>query len=88
MVTGTFLAGSLLLPIAFGLIPAFLPRRYPAAVRWGLWLVILLAGVGYALAMKRGNAPFIGLALGSFAASSALSLFVLVVESRRAARRH
>ncbi len=55
--------------------------------RWGLWLAILLAGAFYVLLMKRENAPFVGLALGCFAASSALSLFVLVVEGRRAARR-
>ena len=87
MPTGAFLAGYLLLPIAFGLVPAFLPRRVPAAARWGLWLAILLAGAGYVLLMERENAPFVGLALGCFAASSALSLVVLVLEGRRAAGR-
>ncbi len=87
MPTGAFLAGYLLLPIAFGLVPAFLPRRIRPVARWGLWLAILLAGASYVLLMKRENAPFVGLALGCFAASSALSLFVLVVEGRRAARR-
>ena len=88
MVTGTFLAGYLLLPIAFGLVPAFLPRRIPPATRWGLWFIILLAGVAYMLAMKREGEPFVWLALGGFAASSVLSLSVLLAESRRAARRH
>jgi hypothetical protein len=87
MPTGAFLAGYLLLPVAFGLVPAFLPRRVPPAARWGLWLLILLAGAAYVLAMKRENAPFVGLALACFAASSALSLIVLVLESRRTARR-
>jgi FtsH-binding integral membrane protein len=87
MPTGAFLAGYLLLPIAFGLVPAFLPRRVPVAARWRLWLAILVAGVGYALFMKRENEPFVWLALGGFTASSALSLFFLVLESHRAARR-
>ena len=87
MPTGPFLAGYLLLPFAFGLVPAFLPRRVPAAARWALWLVLLLASAGYTLRMKSENEPFIWLALGCFAASSALSLVVLVGESRRARRR-
>lgn len=88
MPSGLFLAGYLLLPIAFGLVPAFLPRRAPSLVRWGLWLVILLAGAVYALAMQRAGGPFGWLALGCFAASSALSLYVLVAESRHAASQH
>ena len=88
MVTALFLAGYLLLPVAFGLVPAFLPRRVPLAARWSLWLFILLAGAFYVLAMKQEREPFVWLALGSFAASSALSLVVLVADSRRAARQH
>ena len=87
MVTAPFLAGYLLLPVAFGLVPAFLPRRVPPAARWSLWLLILLAGAFYVLAMRRESEPFGWLALGSFAVSSALSLVVLVVESRRAGQR-
>ncbi len=87
MPPGLFLAGYLFLPIAFGLVPAFLPQRTPPRVRWGLWLFILLAGIGYALAMQREGAPYVWLALGCFVASSVLSLVVLVVESQRAVRR-
>lgn len=88
MVTGPFLAGYLLMPLAFGLVPAFLPRRVPVAIRWGLWLALLAASAGYALMMKLASDPFIWLALGCFAASSVLSLVFLVAESDRAARRH
>jgi heme exporter protein D len=86
MPTGKFLAGYLLLPLAFGLVPAFLPRRVPMAARWGLWLVLLAAAAAYALAMKSEVAPFVWLALGCFTASTTLSLLVLVAESRRARR--
>ena len=87
MVTGPFLAGYLLIPLGFGLVPAFLPRRVPIAARWGLWLALLAAGAGYALMMKGASDPFIWLALGCFAASSILSLIFLVAESDRAAGR-
>ena len=86
MPTGQFLAGYLLLPLAFGLVPAFLPRQVPLGARWGLWLALLAAGAGYAAAMKAEVAPFVWLALGCFAASATLSLMVLVGESKRARR--
>ena len=77
------IAGYVLIPLVFGLIPGFLPRRVPLAVRWCLWLVLLVTWAAYAQALRAAAPPFPWLVLVPFWLSSLLSLVVLVAETRR-----
>ena len=80
------IAGYILIPLVFGLVPGLLPRRVPLAVRWGLWLVLLVTWAAYAQALRAAPAPFPWLVLVPFWLSSLLSLLVLVAETRRERR--
>ena len=53
---GLFLAGSVLVPLIFGLIPGFLPTRSNPAIRWILWLAILGSAAWYGNAMAEAPA--------------------------------
>ena len=83
---GLFLAGSVLVPLIFGLIPGFLPTRSNPAIRWILWLAILGSAAWYGNAMAEAPAAYRMLAWSTIAISAALSLIVLVVEVGRPRR--
>ena len=86
MIAGLFNAGSVLVPLAFGLVPAFLPSGTPAVLRWGLWLVILGLACWYGLAMADAPAAYRMLAWTTIGASAALSFVVLLAETGFAGR--
>ena len=75
--------GAALMPLGFGLIPAFLPSSVPIFVRWCLWLILLAASALFVSVMRATPQPFAALALGTFLLSTLLSLWVLVTETRR-----
>jgi hypothetical protein len=76
-------AGAVLVPLGFGLVPAFLPRSVPIFVRWCAWLILLAASITFVAAMSRAPQHYGWLALGTFCLSTGLSLWVLVKETRR-----
>ena len=76
-----FFAGSVLVPLVFGLIPAFLPVGAPQVVRWLAWLAALALTVWYGAAMRDAPDAFRLVAWGTIAASATLSLIVLVAET-------
>ena len=81
-----FIAASVLIPLAFGLVPAFLPQRAPPLVRWLAWLA-LVALLGWYVHELRGSVvPYPQLALIILIVSAGLSLIVLVVETIRSVR--
>ena len=86
---GLFLAGSVLVPLAFGLVPGFLPSRSTSVVRWILWLGVLGLATWYGYAMRDAPPTYRALAWGRIAVSASLSLVVLVFGTgrRRAVRR-
>ena len=79
-----FIAGCILIPLAFGLIPAFLPPRVPTISRWILWLMLIALSGWFVLRMSERPHPLTLLALAIFCLSSLLSLYVLVAETKRA----
>ncbi len=83
-----FLLSPVLVPLAFGLVPAFLPPRANQMVRWGLWLVLLALAAWYLLAMRDAPEAFRIIAWLTVAASAILSLIVLVAETGRPRRPH
>ena len=83
-----FLLSPVLVPLAFGLVPAFLPARSPPALRWGLWLVLLALAAWYGHAMRDAPDAFRMIAWSTVAASALLSLMVLVAETGRPRRLH
>ena len=86
MFEGLFNAGSVLVPLAFGLVPAFLPAGTHPALRWGLWLIILALACWYGVAMADAPAAYRMLAWTTIGASAALSFIVLVAETGFARR--
>ena len=82
------MAGAVLIPLAFGLVPAFLPRSVPIFIRWCLWLVLLAASATFVGAMRAAPPLLAWLAFGTFCASMLLSLWVLIVETRRSGESH
>ncbi len=79
-----FIAGAILVPFGFGLVPAFLPRAVPVFVRWCLWLIVFAVSVTFAAAMQGAPQYFGWMALGSLCLSMLLSLWLLIVDTRRA----
>ena len=77
------IAGHVLIPLTFGLIPGLLPAGVSLHVRWASWLMLVAAGTTYVAWLQGGPDPFHWLGLASFTLSSLLSLYVLVAESRR-----
>ena len=79
------MAGAVLVPLGFGLVPAFLSRNVPIAVRWCLWLILLAASATFVSVTSSAPRPYDYLALASFCVSTALSFWVLMVETKRSA---
>ena len=79
-----FIAGFVLIPLGFGLVPGMLPRRVPLTSRWALWLALLAISGWYLSSMREAPQPSPWLALVPFWLSSLLSLYVLVAETGRA----
>lgn len=79
-------AGSVFIPLAFGLVPAFLPATVPALFRWTLWLAVLALTGWYVHLMRETPNPYPFLALVILLVSAGLSMVVLVVETGRYAR--
>ena len=80
------IAGAVLVPLGFGLVPAFLPRSVPLFVRWALWVAVLAAAAAYVAVLAATPPPFQAVALISAALAALLSMFVLLAETRRADR--
>jgi hypothetical protein len=80
------MAGAVLVPLGFGLVPAFLSKRVPIAVRWCLWLILLAASAIFVTATSGTPQPFAFLALASFCLSTSLSFWILMVETMRSGR--
>jgi cytochrome bd-type quinol oxidase subunit 2 len=81
-----FVAASVLVPLVFGLIPAFLPTGVPVGFRWLLWFVILALTSWYVHLLREAPSPYPLLALAILVVSAALSLVVLIVETARQPR--
>lgn len=81
MADGLFLAGSVLVPLIFGLVPGCLPVRTHPAIRLGLWLAALALAGWYGYAMTDAPASYRLLAWVSIGVSALLSLIVLVTET-------
>ena len=77
------MAGTVLVPLVFGLVPAFLPVRTNAIIRWGLWLAVLGLAAWFGLAMNAAPESIRLVAWATIAVSAALSLVVLVAETGR-----
>ena len=80
------IAGYVLIPFAFGLVPGLLPRRLPQGIRWTLWLALLAMSAAYVGSLQGEPDPFQWLALVPFGLASLLSLILLLGETRRAGR--
>ena len=80
------IAGYILIPLGFGMIPALLPRRVPMTVRWILWLLLLATSAAYVHSLSDKPDPYSWLVLVPFWLSSLLSLYLLVAETGRAGR--
>ena len=80
------MTGAVLVPLGFGLVPAFLSRNVPIAVRWCLWFILLAASATFVSVTRGAPHPFPILALASFWLSTSLSFWVLLVETKRANR--
>ena len=76
-----FTAALVLVPLLFGLVPAFLPLRTPATVRWGLWLAVVAAAAWYGLAMAGAAGAIRLIVWTTIAVSATLSLIVLVART-------
>ena len=77
------LAGAVLIPLGFGLVPGFLPRSVPLFARWALWAVVLAATAAYVAVLADSPLPLQLVSLGSSVLAMMLSLAVLVAETRR-----
>lgn len=80
------IAGSGLVPLAFGLVPGFLPPSVPLFVRWALWVAVLAATIAYIAILSAAPPPLQTVTFVSSSLAMALSLAVLVAETRRANR--
>lgn len=85
---GLFLAGSVLVPLLFGLIPGFLPGGTNPAIRWILWLAVLGLAAWYGNAMAEAPASYRLLAWATITVSALLSLIVLIADLGRPRRLH
>jgi hypothetical protein len=83
---GLFVGASILIPLVFGLVPAFLPTGIPIGLRWLLWFVILALTSWYVHLLREAPSPYPSLALVILIVSAALSLVVLIVETGRPTR--
>jgi FtsH-binding integral membrane protein len=81
MVEGLFYAGSVLVPLVFGLVPAFLPLRSPFVLRWGLWLAALGLTAWYGHEMDAAPAAYRLVAWATVIASALLSFIVLATDT-------
>ena len=86
MAEGLFYAGSVLVPLVFGLVPAFLPQRSPFLLRWGLWLAALALTAGYGHMMDEAPATYRLLAWATIIISAILSFIVLAADTGRSRR--
>lgn len=77
------IAGYVLIPLGFGLVPGLLPRRVPLTGRWILWLALLGTCTWYVASMRDAPHSLNWLALVLLWLSSLLSLSVLIAETRR-----
>jgi len=77
------MAGHILIPLLFGLIPGLLPMRVPLRTRWLLWLALIGGGGAFVIWLQEGADPFHWLGIATLALSGSLSLCVLLAESRR-----
>lgn len=82
-----FNAGSVLVPIAFGLVPGFLPLGTHPALRWAAWVAVLGVAAWYGDAMTSAPAAYRWIAWGTIAASALLSFAVLAAETGLPRRR-
>ena len=81
MFGGLFYAGSVLIPLLFGLVPGFLPFGTAAVIRWLAWLAALGIASWYGHAMKVAPAAYQMMAWGSIAMSAGLSGILLVMQT-------
>lgn len=81
MTDGLFLAGSVLVPLVFGLVPGCLPVRTHPAIRLSLWLAALGLAGWYGYEMSDAPASYRQIAWVSIGVSAILSLVVLVAET-------
>ena len=77
------IAGYVLIPLGFGLVPGLLPTRMPPTVRWSIWLALLAISAAYVASIKDRPEPFPWLVLVPFWLSSLLSLYLLIAEAGR-----
>lgn len=82
-----FNAGSVLVPLAFGLVPGFLPAAVHPAVRWSAWIVVLGLAFWYGTAMAAAPSSYRLIAWGTIAASATLSFAVFAAETGLPRRR-
>ncbi len=80
------IAGAVLVPLGFGLIPAFLPPAISLSLRWATWAVVLAAAAAYVATLERAPPPFQMVALATAGLAALLSLLVLLAETRRPGR--
>jgi FtsH-binding integral membrane protein len=83
MVEGLFYAGSVLVPLVFGLVPAFLPLRSPFVLGWGLWLAALGLTAWYGHEMDSAPAAYRMVAWATIIVSAVLSFIVLATDTGR-----
>jgi FtsH-binding integral membrane protein len=83
MVEGLFYAGSVLVPLVFGLVPAFLPLRSPFVLGWGLWLAALGLTAWYGHEMDAAPAAYRMVAWATIIVSAVLSFIVLATDTGR-----
>ena len=84
MVESLFVAASVFIPLAFGLVPGFLPPSVPAIGRWVSWLAVVVGTGWYVHLLRDAPSPFPLMALVFLVVSAGLSLVVLVVDTNRA----
>lgn len=82
-----FIAGSVVVPLAFGMVPGFLPVGTHVALRWGGWLAVLGLAAWYGSAMNAAPEAYRTLAWATIAVSAALSFAVLAAETGLPRRR-
>ena len=83
-----FIAGSVAVPLLFGLVPAFLPLRSPFVLRWALWLAALGLTAWYGVEMDSAPAAYRLVAWTTIIASAVLSFIVLATDTGRPQRQH
>jgi FtsH-binding integral membrane protein len=79
-----FIAGYVLIPLGFGLVPGFLPPRSRPVIRWALWLALLALAIDYIYLSRNAPRLLWLLALFAISVSTGLSLLVLIAANKRA----